>query len=708
MWMDNRAAIRYGGRMNRFLLVFPVVLFTFSIPGARGAEAPRADVFGLSGLHDRFTGIKRDMVTASQAQNYGAMEDACRAGRALLPTDPTFAYNLACALARQGKTDAALDMLREAVALGFRNANHIRQDADLISLRSRPAFAAALKQAETPPPADAPRGMNDVTPAPIIPGGIALVSSTNTLWDFDAAVFRSFFALPPDFSPDRPTDLPPAPPAAAPYKGPVQTLLADWLKEGRAVGNAGDLYDNRDDGHSALAIADFPGLSRIVYGPEARHPETRPHYGAAQFIYNLPTLGNSSTALTQGPFWRSQARMLVVNPLRVGVLFNHYISNQLYVYPSHQDFQTGHGDVFPFNAPYYIVSRGSSGSDQPFLRALAATWAAFTPDTKRVLVQSGLLAPTSQMILRSTLRPVTNAEAYYTGAAHPAVFAGAHLREEAMVRLANNLTSNTIPPLVTLRVLHETQPLHGRDFFDAFPAAGLYDSPACVARVFRDVGWSHTLTLAAQATALPGATNLTWRWAVLQGDPAKITIRPLTPAGQVAEITVAYHEPGFPSAADPTLPASRVDIAVFAHNGTHPSAPAILSFYFLGHEKRVYSDDHRILSVDYAAGDVGYVDPTLSYRRAWKDVYRYDDQKRLIGWIRSRGTIHEAFTAHGLLVETRDARDRPKTARAVRYLPRSSARVNELPDLVQLPDDRTFTYTYDSHDDTLGRPVAND
>jgi len=34
--------------------------------------------------------------------------------------------------------------------------------------------------------------------------------------------------------------------------------------------------------------------------------------------------------------------------------------------------------------------------------------------------------------------------------------------------------------------------------------------------------------------------------------------------------------------------------------------------------------------------------------------------------------------------------------------------VNELPDLVQLQDDRTFTYTYDSHDDTLGRPVAND
>jgi hypothetical protein len=697
--MDNRPGMRYSVPMKRFACVVSLVLCALVPSGAQAASG--ADIFGLPVIQDRFSAIKRDLMAAVQAQDHGAMEDACRAGRALLPADPTFAYNLACALARQGKAGAALDTLREAVALGFRNADQIRRDDDLTLLRTSPAFADVLKLASTPPAADAPRSMNDVTPTPLMPGDVAWVSSTNTLWDFDAAMFRSAFALSADSPRLAPAD-------ADAYRGPAQPLLAGWLREGRAVGNVGDLYDNRDDGHSALKVADFPGLARIVYGAEAASTSNRPYYGAAQFIYNLPTFGNSSTALTQGPFWRCQARMLVCNPLRVGGLFNLYVANHIYVYPSHQDYQAGQGDVFPFNTPYFIVSKGSSGSDQPFLRALAATLAAFTPETKRILVQNRLLAPTVQMILRATQRSVTHTNAYYTGVAHPAVFVSTNLNVDAMIRLANALTSNTIPPLVTLRVLQERQPVYGRDFFDGFPAAGLYDSPACIARVFRGVGWSHSLTVAASAMALPGATNLTWRWTLLQGDPTKVTIRTLDPAGQVAAITVAYHEPGFPSAADPSLAASRVDIAAFAHNGAHPSAPAFLSFYFLNNETRVYSADHRILSVDYAAASRRYVDPALSYRRDWKDVYRYDAKNRLTGWDRSRGLILEAFTADGLRVETRDALGRPQTARAVRYLPRTPVNDKTLPDLVQVNDERTFTYTYSSFEDGIGRPVAND
>jgi hypothetical protein len=679
--------------MKRFIFIGALLLCVQS--GAQAASG--AEVFGLPAFQDRFAAIKQDLMLASQAQNYVAMEKACRAGRTLLPADPNFAYNLACALARQGKADAALDTLREAVTLGFRNIDLIRRDADLSALRFRPAFAGVLKQAETPLADDGPRGLYDATPTPIRPGGVAPVSSTNTLWDFDGALFRSFFSLPTDSRRLAPAD-------ADAYRGPAQSLLAGWLREGRAAGNVGDLYDNRDDGHSALTVADFPGLARVVYGTEAHSAETRPFYGAALFIYNLPTFGNSSTALTQGPFWRCQARMLVCNPSRVAGLFNLYVSNHIYVYPAHQDFLAAQGDVFPFNTPYFIVSQGSSGSDQPFLRAIAATLAAFTPETKRILVQNRMLAPTVQMILRATQRPVTNAEAYYTGVAHPAVFASTNLNLDAMIRLANALTSNTIPPMVTLRVLKETQPVYGRDFFDGVPSAGLYDSPACVARVFRGVGWSHTLTVAASAAALPGAPPLTWRWALLQGDPAKVTIRKLDPAGQVAEITVAYHDPGFPSAADPSLAASRVDIAAFAHNGTHPSAPAFLSFYFLNNETRVYSADHRILTVDYAAAGARYVDPALSCRRDWKDVYRYDEKNQLIGWDRSRGKVQEAFTAHGLRVETRDALGRPQTARAIRYRPSTNAP----PELVQANDDRTFTYTYTSPEDAIGRPVAND
>lgn len=660
--------------------------------------AAATDVFELPALQDRFMALKRDMMTAMQARDNRAMEEACRAGRALLPEDPTFAYNLACALALQGQRDAALDALREAITLGFRDVAHMRRDTDLTALRTHPAFEAVLKQAERPPAPDAPRRLNDATALPITPGVIALVSATNTVWDFDNALFKTFFILPEDDG-DAST--------ATAYNGPAASLLSAWLQEGRAAGNFGDLYDNRDDGHSRLKVADFPGLTPIIYGSEPRHAKTKPHYGAALFVYNRPTIGNSSTALTKGPFWRSQARMLVVSPVRAAGLFNQYIANHIYFYPAHQDFTPAHGDVFPFNSPYYIVSRGSSGTDQPFLRAVAATMAAFTPETKRILEQSHLLAPTVQMILRATQRSVTNTETYFTGVAHPPVFVSSNLNEEAMVRLANGMASNTIPPLVTLRVLKETQALHGIDFFDAFPSAGLYDSPALVARVFRGVAWSHSLTVGANALTLPGTTNLTWRWALLQGDPEKVSIRPFGSSGQTAEITVGYHKPGLPSASDPTLGSSRVDIGVFAHNGTHPSAPAILSFYFLGNEQRVYDTDHRILTVTYGGPDDSYVDPTLSYRRQWQDSYTYDTDSRMTGWTRSRGALQEAFTAHGLLIETRDDLGRAKTARAVRYLPRSSGDSQTLPDLVQVTDTKTFTYSYTGAKDTIGTPVAS-
>ena len=63
-------------------------------------------VFDMPGLQDRFMAIKQELMNAVQARNASAMEDACRAGRALLPEDPVFAYNLACALAMQGRREA--------------------------------------------------------------------------------------------------------------------------------------------------------------------------------------------------------------------------------------------------------------------------------------------------------------------------------------------------------------------------------------------------------------------------------------------------------------------------------------------------------------------------------------------------------------------------------------------------------------------------
>jgi Flp pilus assembly protein TadD len=62
----------------------------------------------------------------------------------LAPADPTVHYNLACSLALLGRAQDALDTLERAIALGYRDPEHMSEDEDLASVRSHPRFQALL------------------------------------------------------------------------------------------------------------------------------------------------------------------------------------------------------------------------------------------------------------------------------------------------------------------------------------------------------------------------------------------------------------------------------------------------------------------------------------------------------------------------------------------------------------------------------------
>jgi len=68
----------------------------------------------------------------------------------LAPDDATARYNLACSLALMERRDEALDELARAVELGFRNAQHMREDADLGSLHGDERFEAILRSITKP------------------------------------------------------------------------------------------------------------------------------------------------------------------------------------------------------------------------------------------------------------------------------------------------------------------------------------------------------------------------------------------------------------------------------------------------------------------------------------------------------------------------------------------------------------------------------
>lgn len=467
----------------------------------------------------------------------------------------------------------------------------------------------------------------------------------------------------------------PGPAAARPLIAPADmrpeaALLRRLAARGLAAGLAGVFYDNRDRGHSALPPESFPQLTRLLYPPAlvARGLD----YGLAGTL-RLPAivLGNSSTAVTSQPAWRSQARLAMTTPGGPARAAADYGANALYLYPEHRDHDAA--DLYPAAWPYTLTSQGSSGSDRPFLQAVALILAAFRPDTRARLQALGLVAPTVQMVLRRAQTGVRRRGDYLSGAAHPSAFDNRALAPAAMIALANSLTPDAIPPLIELAVLDE----------GFSPRAGLlgqserlFDTPQAIARLWRGPAFRREMTLSAAGTTDPNGRPLRFDWVLLRGDPARVTITPLDAAGTRARVTLDWHEPrpaprAFSAEGEPPL-TSRVDIGVFAWNGAADAAPAFVSVTFPTHEARRYAPapngTMRLSEVDYdALGRGAYYDPALWWSAPWTDRFAYDASGTLTGWTRSAtrpdlpDLIAGDYTAEGQRRDARPIRTTPRT-----------------------------------------------
>jgi len=401
---------------------------------------------------------------------------------------------------------------------------------------------------------------------------------------------------------------PVAPVLSEEQTGPAATLLRRLYAAGRASGNHGDLYDNRDRGHSTLPDDWFPQLTRITYGPRLRANDF--DYGAAlRLIFGAPVIGNSSTALTSGPLWRSQPRFMLTTAGGAGRLFRHYLAGQIHVYPEHRDHDPEYGDLMPANTPYYLISQGSSGSDRPHLEALVMILAAFRPDTKAMLYDTGLLASTVQMVYRRSRDQVLSRADYLSGAAHPSVFDPGGIVLGRMVALANAIAPDAVPPMVRLTVEEDFDP--GAD--PGLPEQ-LFDTPSAIARIWRSGAGRREMVVSAAETVDPNGRDLDFTWVLLRGDPARVRIEPLAPDGRRARIVLDWQAPR-PVPGLPELQSARIDIGVFADNGVHPSAPAFLSVLLPAHERRVYDTGPdgvpRMIEIARDPAEGIYVDPAL-------------------------------------------------------------------------------------------------
>lgn len=383
-------------------------------------------------------------------------------------------------------------------------------------------------------------------------------------------------------------------------------LLRRWWTEGTAAGNVGDWYDNRDRGHSDLRMEPYPQLSRVEYSKAEL--DRRADWAAARMVRQHVTFGNSSTSapVTGGG---SNPRHYYTSPRGLELLAAQYRGNNLYIYPEHRDHDPGHnglgggyGDLYHANTPYVIISQGSSGSDRPFMQAVAVTLAAFRPAVKRELVETGLLMPTLQMILRSTNKHLEHPLDYLTGKAHPTVFDGKWVDPLAMARAAHAIRPESLPPLVKLRVVEEGETVAGRDFFDPAPGERFSDTESAVVRLFRGRDRLRRMTVSVADSFDANDRPLTFTWTLLRGDPHSVRIEPLDEAGTRARIEVAY--PARRPVAPGGIESNRVDIGVFAHNGVHFSPPAFVSFFSFDSEARTYDQRGRVLEIGYGMGEV--------------------------------------------------------------------------------------------------------
>ena len=419
---------------------------------------------------------------------------------------------------------------------------------------------------------------------------------------------------------------------------PSSDLLRSLDARGLANGFDGILYDNRDRGHSALSSELFPRLHHLNYGLELEADNADLGLAGA-IIHNEVVFGNSSMAIAGGPLARSLSRLAMTSPRLAQQSSRLYENNGIYIYPEHRDYDEV--DRYPARWPYHIISQGSSGSDQPFLRAVGSALAAFRRDTMNFMKERGLVAPTVEMILRRNQKQVVVPDDFFEGAVHRPVIHSSQLRPERMVQHAAALGPEDIPPVVRLRVIEE-------DFSDAAGLAGmsekLFDTPSAIARLWRGFESTKSILVSVGDTKDPNGKPLVFSWHLLQGDPEGVRFEFSDSERGIARIWVDWQNsieiPADHESESAHRSSSRVDIGVFASTGRSVSAPAIVSVSFPTHQVRRYeeSPEHgrRLASVDYNAQTRGeYFDPLLYWSADWTDVALYSPEGELTGWRRS-------------------------------------------------------------------------
>ncbi|MEO0793698.1 MAG: hypothetical protein AAFX93_00970 [Verrucomicrobiota bacterium] len=93
-------------------------------------------------------------ILAGLYSDEGRIDDSLRMDSLLVdlqPENPTARYNLACSLALKSLDEQALETLRQAIDLGYRDVQWLKDDPDFRELRKHPSFQEILDDLQARP-----------------------------------------------------------------------------------------------------------------------------------------------------------------------------------------------------------------------------------------------------------------------------------------------------------------------------------------------------------------------------------------------------------------------------------------------------------------------------------------------------------------------------------------------------------------------------
>jgi hypothetical protein len=390
--------------------------------------------------------------------------------------------------------------------------------------------------------------------------------------------------------------------------------LNDLYAAGKAAGNAGDLYVNRDNLHVNFCVGwtpnpDCPLDHRLFY----QHDWKISGGGAAGAVEPKITLGQASySGSVSGDIKHSIVFEKYKTQTGADQLYAQYAKSNLFFYPSlYEDSYKGSAyetsllanpadidkkSMNTANTPYVVGTKqicecgadslrihDASGSELALIELGFAGLAAFKPEVKEKMRQGvtidgervEMVVPTLQALMRYAHRSVVTQSDYLSSAAaHGSSYTAHYLKDGAitpaysaleLVETASSVEIADVPPLVRLAVISET-------FKDD---EKIFTTPGAISRSVAGGTSAREITISAEkSVSLDGTTgNLEYTFVVLGSGSSQVKVAASDSQKGRAKIEFT-----------PGSSTERIDVGVFVKKtgGKYYSVPGIVSLYVRG------------------------------------------------------------------------------------------------------------------------------